>query len=215
MGPEPTLTMSRVALGLTTGPKDNNNDGEPDAVQFSIVCYDALGTAHPFPGEAELELIAIQDNGTPQSMATFRVSKERLQETWKTSLVGTGYRVVVATPVLSRSRKWKAAVTFKGLDGRTFQDEREFELSPPRTPTIPIPSPPAIDPAIPPLDEAPAPSSLLPLPTLPESDEELPIPSEPEMNPLQPVAEPRQELPELPPPPTKPKVARILRPQPV
>ncbi|MBX9653097.1 hypothetical protein K2Y11_05690, partial [bacterium] len=125
-------SMSRVGLGLTTGPRDLDKNGCDDAVQYSIICYDYDGDTFKCPGSAELELVAIQESGVPITVGTWQIAPDRLRETWRSSVLGSGYQIVMPVPDLQQSKKWQAIVKFSTLDGRVFQASKDFELSKPK-----------------------------------------------------------------------------------
>jgi hypothetical protein len=124
--------MSRVGLGLTTGPRDLDHDGFDDAVQYSVVCYDYDGDAFKCPGSVQLELVAVQESGVPVTVSTWQIPPDRLRETWRSSVVGAAYQIVLPAPTLQDSRKWQAIVRFSTLDGRVFQSSKDFELAKPK-----------------------------------------------------------------------------------
>lgn len=199
-------SMSRVGLGLTTGPRDLDKNGCDDAVQYSIVCYDYDGDTFKCPGSAELELVAIQESGVPITVGTWQIAPDRLRETWRSSVLGSGYQIVMPVADLQQSKKWQAIVKFSTLDGRVFQASKDFALSKPRAGLKP-PEPmilndgpsggevtaPAELPADPsPLRELPqtqsvpnqtpevgAENSLPPEPSVPAKDEGSPVPTSP------------------------------------
>jgi len=125
-------SMSRVGLGLTTGPRDLDKNACDDAVQYSIICYDYDGDTFKCPGSAQLELVAIQESGVPITVGSWQIAPDRLRETWRSSVMGSGYQIVMPVPGLQESKKWQAIVKFSTLDGRVFQASKDFELSKPR-----------------------------------------------------------------------------------
>lgn len=186
--------MSRVGLGLTTGPRDLNRDGCDDAVQYSVVCYDYDGDTFKCPGSAQLELVAIGESGVPVTVSTWQIAPDRLRETWRSSIVGTGYQLVMPAPTLQDSKKWQAVVRFSTLDGRVFQATKDFVLSKPKGPPTKS-APPAVFHDLPtePSELAPPPADVVPeTAPLHESPKEIapsttPEPTSSELSPPEPA----------------------------
>lgn len=168
--------MSSVSLGMSTGPRDVDRDGTPEAVQFSVVCRDYDGDAFKCPGSAKVELVAVQESGVLAPIAAWQIEGEDLRQTWKTSPLSSGYQIVVPAPMLDQSRKWRAVVSFQTLDGRVFRDERDFTLAK-------MTEPPAESPAELPQPLPAAPPSSPPLPP-PGPGDETGLPAEPDLPPL-------------------------------
>ncbi len=172
--------MSRVSLAMSTGIKDVDRDGSADSIQFTIVCHDYDGDVFKCPGRVDLELAAVQDSGVIKPVAHWQMDSDRLRSTWKASLIGSGYQVIVPMPTLEQSKKWKGIVRFTTLDGRVFQDERTFEVrgmikqGPSNLPAAPMNAP--VGPTLPSADPAP-PAPLMP-DALDETVIELPLPGE-------------------------------------
>lgn len=161
--------MSRVSLGMSTGPRDIDRDGTQDAIQFMIVCHDYDDDAFKCPGSAQIELHRKQESGALVPVANWQVDSDKLRETWKTSLLGSGYQVIVSTPVLEEGQNWRAVVAFETLDGRVFRDERDFSLRRRRaTPKFsdPQPLPKFSEPMMPLEDETAIPAEPDAAPTL-------------------------------------------------
>lgn len=158
-------SMSRVGLGLTTGPRDLDKNGCDDAVQYSIICYDYDGDTFKCPGSAQLELVAIQESGVPITVGTWQIAPDRLRETWRSSVMGSGYQIVMPFADLQESKKWQAIVKFSTLDGRVFQASKDFELSKPKAGLKPP------EPAI--LRDGPSGSELIPPAELPSDSSPL------------------------------------------
>jgi hypothetical protein len=197
--------MSKVGLGLTTGPRDLDHNGCDDAVQYSIVCYDYDGDVFKCPGSAQLELVAIGESGVPVTVSTWQIAPDRLRETWRSSIVGSGYQIVLPAPTLQDSKKWQAVVRFSTLDGRVFQSSKDFALSKPKGPPMKS-APPAVLHELPtePSELAPPPAEPLPVTTPPletRKESVTPAPAEPstrELTPPEPA--PMGEPAPLPPP---------------
>lgn len=143
--------MSRVSLGMGTGGRDLDRDGENEAVQFTIVCHDYDGDAFKCPGKAELKLSSRGADGATAVVGEWTIEPDVLRQKWKSSVLGSGYQVIVPVEQVSDSKKWTMSVRFTTLDGREFQDERsvEMKVSPPMTVEIPKSGPPASKPPLP------------------------------------------------------------------
>lgn len=131
--------MSKVSLGPGTGGRDLDRDGANEGVQFTVVCRDYDGDSFKCPGEVEVQLLAYDDSGRQEAVGLWTFGPEELRPLWKSSMLGSGYQIIVPVALASTTDKWRFQVQFTTLDGRVFEDGRDvtMKLALPVTKTMP------------------------------------------------------------------------------
>jgi hypothetical protein len=131
--------LSKVSLGPGTGGRDLDRDGSNEAVQFTIACFDYDGDSFKCPGQAEVELLSYDESGRQESVGLWIFEPEELRQQWKSSMLGSGYQLIIPVASSSTADKWRFQVRFTTLDGRVFEDGRDvtMKLGSPRTQTLP------------------------------------------------------------------------------
>ena len=124
-----STAVSRISIGRRTGGRDLDHDGKHDALGLLIIPHDYDGDPIKSPGEASIELYEILDSGLKHRIGAWSLSHEELRPNWRSSLFGLGYRVTLPWQSPPTISKLRAVVQFATLDGRTFEAERDFEIS--------------------------------------------------------------------------------------
>jgi hypothetical protein len=131
--------VSRLSLSLMTGGKDADLDGRDDGVQVVLTPLDYDGDAFKCPGTAVVRLFETLPTGVKRPLSETAFPPERLRTSWRSTLLGQGYHLVVPWAPAPRETKLRTAVEFQTVDGRKFEVEKDFEVSldvkqPPRKP---------------------------------------------------------------------------------
>jgi hypothetical protein len=121
--------LSRISLTLATGGKDADLDGRDDGIVVGVAPHDYDGDVFKCPGSCRIQLFESPASGVKKQIGEWIVPAERLRANWRTSLLGQGYHLSYSWQTPPSERRLRVLVTFTTVDGRTFQAEKDFDVS--------------------------------------------------------------------------------------
>lgn len=158
------IGLAKLTLGTLTGGRDLDKDGRADALQVAIEPHDYDGDILKCPGTATIDLYQLQPSGVKKNIGRWEADSEQLRQNWRATMLGQGYQLVLPWQYQPTRENLRVVVQFTTVDGRTFEAERDFQLSGPvgslpnaRPVPAPIAEPPASTAPAGPSPDPPAP----------------------------------------------------------
>jgi hypothetical protein len=121
--------LSRISLTLATGGKDADLDGKDDGMVVGVAPHDYDGDAFKCPGNCKVQLFEAPASGARKQIGEWIFPAERLRTLWRSSLLGQGYHLTFGWQTPPTEKRLRVLVTFSTVDGRTFEAEKEFDVS--------------------------------------------------------------------------------------
>lgn len=122
------MAMSKLDLGRATGGRDSDRDGFMDSLCLFVSPIDFDGDPFKCPGSVSAWLYEFMPNGAKHEIGHWEFDPAGLRESWRSTIMGTGYRLIVPWKVAPTQKKLRTVVKFTTLDGRVFEAERDFEI---------------------------------------------------------------------------------------
>ncbi|MFO0945520.1 MAG: hypothetical protein U1D30_06200 [Planctomycetota bacterium] len=165
--------LAKISLGTMTGGRDLDKDGRADALQVAIEPHDYDGDVLKCPGTAKIDLFQLQPSGVKKNIGMWEADSEQLRQNWRATVLGQGYQLILPWQYQPTKDKLRVVVRFTTVDGRTFEAERDIQLTgpagslPTARPMSPASEPPASstpqEQAVPPTPEPTPPEPPAPL----------------------------------------------------
>jgi hypothetical protein len=151
-------TVRAIALGRLTGGTDDDGRGGDKALQVVLEPRDPDGQIIKAPGTLYIEALQISEEGLKVPLSSWEVPPGELRATWRSSLFGVGYFVILPWKVPPSTEKLRVVARLTLADGRLFEADRDIRV---RLPAVPAAPAPVLEP-VHPFPEASPP--LLPVP---------------------------------------------------
>lgn len=155
--PVPTVTppeevqrmtgVSKVEIGPSSAGRDLDEDGIDDAISLIVIPRDQDNDPFKCPGEVTVVVTEATDSGALRPVAEGSVDQESLRRAWRTSLLSSGYEIIVPWSSAPTRDQLTAAVKWTTLDGRVFEATRAVTIRRVKT-TAACPLPPEASPAL-------------------------------------------------------------------
>jgi hypothetical protein len=147
--------LRRITLGRGTGGYDHDGLPGDELLQVIIEPRDVSEHTIKSPGTAHILALEINPQGMKVPIGQWDVGPDELHNSWKQTLLSTGYVLRLPWKLLPRSEEVRIVARLVLADGRVYEADRDVKvrLIPGRTSQPPL-MPPAIEETAPPLAPA-------------------------------------------------------------
>lgn len=119
---------------LLTGGHDADGQPGDELLHVVLIPHDRDGELLKLPGEIALRVIDPSLPPERQQVAEWSFSREEARETWRRSLVGSGYHFRLPWPRPPVSSELVLHAQLMAPDGRRFDASRVIRITPPQSP---------------------------------------------------------------------------------
>ncbi len=150
--PPSTFGVKRIVLGRSTGGLDQDNLPGDDLLQIVMEPRDSEDHAFKAPGMLQIYALEVTPQGIKTPLCMWDIPPEKLEPTWKSGLLSTGYTLTLPWKVLPIYENVRIVVRFTTPDGRTYEADRDIKVRlvpgaiqkrgdmPPEFPPMPAPT---------------------------------------------------------------------------
>jgi hypothetical protein len=124
------LSVRTIKLGSGTGGLDVDGRPGDEALQVVLVPADEDGSAIKVPGRVQVTAFEISRSGLKTPIGLWDVPPEVLHKHWKSGLLTTGYVLVLQWDRPPTTEKLRILVRLTTLDGRTFETDKDVNVTP-------------------------------------------------------------------------------------
>jgi hypothetical protein len=157
--PPPPIPVRDLVLGRHTGGIDQDRKPGDEALQVVLEPRDPDGKPLKAPGALYVAALVTGPDGVERPLCSWDVPPEALRPTWRYSLVGTGYHVLLPWKAWPEVPQLRVVVQFTLPDNRVLECDRMVVVHVPpelRKKPPPPPKAPAVEEAPPPRPAPPA-----------------------------------------------------------
>ncbi len=121
-------TLKEIALGRTTGGRDD--DGKPGDEALHVLIEPRDPDGHPIkaPGSVRVEAAQISTEGLKAPLCYWDIPPAQLRQTWRSGLFANGYDLVLPWKVQPISEKVRVTVRLSVADGRVFEADKDVTI---------------------------------------------------------------------------------------
>lgn len=123
-----SYTLKEIALGRTTGGRDDDGLPGDEALQVLIEPRDPDGHAIKAPASVRVEAAQISQEGLKTPLCYWDVSAAQLRRTWRSGLFANGYDLVLPWKAWPTSTKVRVTVRMTIADGRVFEADKDVTI---------------------------------------------------------------------------------------
>jgi hypothetical protein len=145
--------IKQIVLGRQTGGYDEDGTPGDEGVQVVLEPRDRDGRAIKAAGVLHVDVLEITPQGTKSPIGNWDVAGERLEKSWKSGLLSTGYFVSLPWQTWPTSKKLRVVARFTLGEGAVFEADKDIIIrlgkpgprQPPAEATEPGPQPRSIN----------------------------------------------------------------------
>lgn len=121
-------TLKGVYLGRLTGGLDEDDCPGDEALQVVLEPHDCDDQTIKAPGSLHVLALQITPEGLKAPLSAWDISPNELRKTWRSSLFGSAYYVVLPWKVWPTSPGLRIVAQFQLADGRVFEADRDVTI---------------------------------------------------------------------------------------
>lgn len=126
--PVSTSGVKRIVLGRATGGVDQDNIPGDELLQVIVEPRDSEDHAFKAPGILQVYALEITPQGIKTPLCMWDIPPDKLQQSWKTGLLSTGYTLTLPWKVLPVLENVRIVVHFVALDQRAFEADKDIKV---------------------------------------------------------------------------------------
>jgi hypothetical protein len=121
-------TLKEIALGRTTGGRDDDGHPGDEALQVLIEPRDPDGHAIKAPGSVRVDAAQISPEGIKTPLCYWELTPSQLRRTWRSGLFANGYDLILPWKVGPSSTKVRVTARMTIADGRMFEADKDVTI---------------------------------------------------------------------------------------
>jgi hypothetical protein len=123
-----TFGVKRIVLGRATGGVDQDNIPGEELLQVVMEPRDSEDHSFKAPGTLHIYAFEVNPQGIKVPLSMWEITPDKLEPTWKTGLLSTGYTLTMPWKVLPIYENMRIVVRFTTPDGRAFEADRDIKV---------------------------------------------------------------------------------------
>jgi hypothetical protein len=123
-----TYSLRSIQLGRPTGGLNDDKDPGDEALQVLVEPRDCDNHVIKAPGSLIIQVLEVSTEGIKKPLSSWRICPDDVRRSWRSSLLSTGYNLVLPWKVYPSQEKLRVVAQFALSDGRLFEAEKDITV---------------------------------------------------------------------------------------